>query len=258
MGRELMVRQLVVRQQLVLEPVELKMPTRVPKRAIALIGAVLAVGTGCIAMRLVDVSRWTAGDVLVAAALAALVAAAEQFSVRIPFGNETKHVTLTEAAFAAVLLLGVRASVLTAAVAIGFAIGHAVRGTAAHKLAFNVGSCVAAVTASEVAYAALHGVSPVLAVAAAMAAFSAVNASTVVGVIAFASGRTVGAVFAPIARLEALHAVGDLALGMLAASVWGVAPVAVLAAIPASAAIALRYRAKAPPILARASFPSSS
>jgi hypothetical protein len=243
---ELLVRQQLERELLVRELLELMMRTTLPKRAVALIAGVTVAGAAALGARVGDLSRWTTADVVAMLALVVATAAVEQLSVRVPFGKETKHVTLTEAAFALALLLGARFSVLTMAVAIGIGVGHAMRNTAWHKLVFNVASWTLAMTAAELVFAATRPTSPVLAVTVAMASFFAVNASTVVGVIATASGRTFAQVFAPIARLEFVHATGNLALGLLAAGVWTIAPAAVLVAFPAAAVTALCYRAEAP------------
>src|SRR5205823_14637138 len=113
-------------------------------------------------------------------------------------------------------------------------------------LAFNVASWTLAVTAAELVYGSVRPTSPMLAVIVAMAAFFAVNSSTRIGVLAIVTGRAFAEVFAPIARLGIGHTGGNLALGLLVAGVWTVAPAAVLVAVPAAGFAAMRYRAVAP------------
>src|SRR5205823_3177566 len=121
-------------------------------------------------------------DLAALLAVAVLTVAGERFDLRFRFGNQTKHVTVTEASFAAAMLLGIRPSVLTLGVVAGVVITNAARGTAAHKAAFNVGSFAAAVTAAEVLYHAALPAGAFLAIVPAMAAFFAINAGTVIGV----------------------------------------------------------------------------
>ena len=126
------------------------------------------------------------------------------------------------------------------------AVAYTARGTAGHKVAFNAGSFALAATAAEVVFASMQPVSPMLATALAMAAFFAVNAGTVVGVIALVTGRTFGAVMRPIARVEGAHAAGNLMLGLMAFGVWSTAPVAlpVMVLLPVLAMVA--YEALSP------------
>ena len=234
----------MVQQRLVWERLELMTmrTNRLSKSALLLIGAVTTAGATAVAIRLPDAARWTSVDLIALAALAAAGVLGEAFSVQVRFGHETKHVTLTETAYAAALLLGVRTSVLTAAVVLGIVVAYAARGTRAHKVAYNAASYALAVTAAEAIFSSMHGVSSLLAIAAAMTAFFVVNASTVVGVIALATGKRFAEVFRPIARLEATHAVGNLALGMVAAAVWATSPIAIPSVLLAAVLILLGYR----------------
>ena len=221
MERQRLVRQRVELRRLELELVELMTMTtktrpRMPRTAIALIAGVIGAGAVAVAIRLPEIARWSRVDLLALAALAVASILGETFSVEVRFGRETKHVTLTEAAYAAALVIGVRSGVLTTAVVLGIGIAYAARGIAAHKVAYNAASYALAVTGAEVVFSSMHAASPFAAIVLAMAAFFAINSSTVVGVIARATGKTFGEVFRPIARLESMHAVGNLALGTIA------------------------------------------
>jgi hypothetical protein len=87
----------------------------------------------------------------------------------------------------------------------------------------------------ELAFHAVRPAGSVVAVMAAAACFFAVNASTVVGVIATVERRSFLSVFAPISPVELAQAGGNAAVGIVAASVLqasaGAAPVAVLAGV---------------------------
>ena len=206
-----------------------------------LVAGVVAAGAAAVAIRLPQLGSWHGKDLLAFALLVAATVAGEQLRVSVRFGEQTKHVTMTETAYAAALLLGVRTSAITLAVLVGIAGVYSVRRIDAHKVAFNAGSYLAAVTAAEFVFAAARPLGAVAAVPA-MAAFFAVNACTVVGVIALVESRSFGSVFAPIARLEFGHAGVNLTAGMLLATAWVASPIAiaVLATVPAVAVTAYR------------------
>jgi len=215
--------------------VELMMRTtkRLPGSAIALIAGTIAAGVACIAARLPEVGGWSAMNLPALLLVAAMAAIGERFDLKFRFGGQTKHVTVTEAGFAAALVLGIPSAVLTIGVVLGVAATNAMRRRALHKAAFNVASFAAAVTAMELVYRAALPAGSYLAIVPAMAAFFAVNAGTVVGVIALVEGRSFASVFAPIARVEFTHAAGNTVAGIVAAGVLtasvATAPVAVLA-----------------------------
>jgi hypothetical protein len=207
-----------------------------------LVAGVVTVGVAAVALRAHEVSSWNLRDLGALALLVAATAVGENFHVAVPFGHQTKHVTITESAFAAALLLGVRPGVLTMAVGIGVAAVYASRRVASYKVAFNVGSYLAAVTAAELVFAAVRPAGIAVAIVPAMAAFFAVNASTVVGVIALAEGRSFRSVFAPIARLEFGHTALNLVAGLMLANVWLASPVLVPAVTVLPVALLAAYR----------------
>jgi len=231
-------RQHLVGQHLVRELVELMRTMKTTKRslptsAVAMIAGVIAAGAASVALRLPELGSWKAADLGILALVAALTLAGERFDLTFRFGEQTKHVTVTEASFGAALFLGIRPSVLTLGVVAGVVLTNAMRRTALHKAAFNVGSFAAAVTAMELVFHAAAPAGTLLAIVPAMACFFAINAGTVVGVIAAVEGRSFRSVFAPIARVELTHAAGNTAAGVVAVSVLqasvATAPLAVLA-----------------------------
>jgi hypothetical protein len=247
--REQLERQHVVGQHLVRELMELMaMRTKrsLPTPAIALIAAVITAGVASVAVRLPELGRWTRTDVFALAAMIAVTALAERFALRFRFGAQTKTVTVTEASFAAALILGVRPGVLTLGAVAGIAAANAMRGTALHKAAFNVGSWTASVTAAELVFRAAYPTGAMVAVVPAMAAFFALNAGTVVGVIALVEGRSFASVFGPIARVEFVHAAGDTAAGIVAAIVLLASPATAPVAVLAGALCYGTYRRLAP------------
>ena len=213
-----------------------------PRNVRTLFVAVVGTGAAALAVRLPELGSWSLRDLGALALLVASTIAGEQLHVTVRFGSQTKHVTATEAAFAAALLLGVRPSVLTLAVAIGVVAVYGSRRVAAHKVAFNAGSYIAAVTAAELVFAAVRPASPVMAIVPAMLAFFMVNASTVVGVIALSEGRSFVSVFAPIAHLEVGHTAVNLVAGVMLANVWTFAPLALPALAVVPPIVAAVYR----------------
>jgi hypothetical protein len=237
----------VVGQRLVGRGVELMDPRpRLSRPAVLLIVATVASGAAALLARMHELALWSTADLLAMGALIGATIVGESFSVRISFGRETKHITLTEAAYAAALLVGVRPGVLTVAVALGVGASNVARGTTPHKAVFNVGSWLAAVTAAELAFGAAHGAAPIVGVTLAMTAFFVVNAGTVLGIIALATGRSLAQVFRPLAAIETAHAAGNLVLGLAAATLWTVAPLALLALAGVSGLALAAYRLLSP------------
>ena len=69
-----------------------------PRPVLRLLTVVVAAGAAAVAVRLPDVASWRALDLAVVALLAAATFAGEQLNVNVRFGEQTKHVTVTEAA----------------------------------------------------------------------------------------------------------------------------------------------------------------
>jgi hypothetical protein len=195
-----------------------------PRSVRAMIAASVVAGLGALALRVPDLLNWGAKDLLAFVGLAAATVLGEQFTLQFRQRSETKNISLTDAVFAGALLLA-RPSVLTMAVALGVLAGHSMRGWKAHKVAFNVGSFLVSITAAELVYGALSTTGSLnagawMAAGAGMIAFFLVNAGSVVTVIALAEGKSFASVFAPILRVETIHAVGNAAIGIVAAVMW--------------------------------------
>jgi signal transduction histidine kinase len=215
-----------------------------PRAALVLIGAIAAVGIALVAIRIPAAFRWTSRDLGAFAALAALFVVLEQFWIEIPHGTERENFSLTDAPFAAALLL-VRPSVLTLAIAVGALLGESIRRVAPLKIAFNVGQFVLAVTAAEFVFGALRsgsgfGVRGWLAAVAAMSVYFLVNVTIVALVIAIVQDESFRFVLFSSLGLSVLHWAGNVSIGVLAAVVYHAEPAAlVLLAIP----LALSYLA---------------
>ncbi len=164
-------------------------------------------------------------------ALAVAIALAEQFTVKLRYGNETWNFSLTDAVPAAGLLL-VRPSALTFAVAVGILVGHSLGHVNRYKLAFNVGQFLVAISAAQAVHALIphDGVLDPrswLAVTAAMTVFFIVNACSVALIISIVEEKSFGSVFLPPLVLNVVHYAGNLAIGVLGAVLWEGHPFAV-------------------------------
>jgi signal transduction histidine kinase len=195
-----------------------------PRAALVLTGVVAVAGAALVAIRLPAALHWTTRDLAACAALAALIVLLEQFWIEIPHGTERENFSLTDAPFAAALLLA-RPSVLTLAVAIGALLGEFIRRVDPLKIAFNVGQFVVGVTAAEVVFAAVKsgsglGVDAWLAAVAGMTVYFLVNVTIVALVIAIVQGEPFRSVLFSSLGLSVLHWSGNVAIGILAAVVF--------------------------------------
>lgn len=201
---------------------------RLPGRARALIGVIVAAGGAAIVVRALGVVSWEREDAVGFFVLAVAVVVAEQFQLPFRRGTETHNFNLTDAVWTTGLLL-VAPSVLTLAVAAGVLAGESLKGWSPIKIAFNVGQFVAGITAASLVYGALGGgtldePSTWAAATLAMAAFFVVNTLAIGLVLAFVQDISVSSVIAPTLPLAALNWAGNVALGTLAAVVWRVDP----------------------------------
>jgi signal transduction histidine kinase len=213
-----------------------------PRSALVLTGVVAVASAGLVAIRVPAVPRWTGSDLAAWAALAIIIVLLEQFWIEIPHGTERENFSLTDAPFAAALML-VRPSVLTLAVAVGAILGESIRRIEPLKIAFNVGQFVVGVTAAQLVFGAVKGGSGLgvktwLAAVAGMAVYFLVNVTIVALVIAIVQGEPFRTVLFSSLGLSVLHWSGNVAIGVLAAVVFKAQPGALaLLAIP----LALSY-----------------
>ncbi len=211
-----------------------------------LIAALSLGGIAFLAWRVPDIPEWTGKDVLAFAALTGAVALAEQFWIPWRHQTETENFSVTEATFAAGLLL-VRPSVLTLAVAGGALVGVLAHRLPLHKAAFNLGQFVVGITLAQVVYAAFSPSASSdprawLAAAVAMSVFFAVNVGTVALVIALAEETPFLGVLTPTLALSILHWLGNVTIGVLAAVVWDTEPMGVVLVVLPLVLAYLSYR----------------
>jgi signal transduction histidine kinase len=203
-------------------------PLGLPPPAALLVGGVALGGAAAVALRIPDALRWSGSDLVAWAGVSASIALIEQFWIELRHGTERENFSLTDAPFAASLLL-VRPSVLTLAVATGAIAGQLLRRVAPLKLAFNVGQFLLALAAAQAIYRSLNprtgfGVETWLVAIAGMSAYFVVNASTVALVIALVGGERFRSVLLSSLGLSVLHWAGNVALGILGAVVWRTEP----------------------------------
>ncbi|MCU0308976.1 MAG: HAMP domain-containing histidine kinase [Thermoleophilia bacterium] len=196
-----------------------------PGPARALVLAVSVAGAGVLLLALSRAGTWSSDDLIGLGVIAAGVAVSEWFWLPVEHGEETENFSLTEAVFAAGLLL-VPPSVLLVGAAAGGAIGLVAQRTAPHKAAFNLGQDQVGLGLAALVVTAL-GTSPGdvapadwLACGVAMVAYLAVNEAAVAGVIALVERVPVGEIVLPTLPVTVLSWGGNVALGILAAAVW--------------------------------------
>jgi signal transduction histidine kinase len=192
--------------------------------------AIACVGAAIAAAQVPAALGWSTRNVLEWAALAGGVGLLEQFWIEVRHGSERENFSLTDAPFAAALLL-VRPSVLTLGIAVGAAVGQSLRRVAPLKVAFNVGQFIVGMTAAVAVYDALRGAGGFgadewLAAIAGMGVYFLVNVSTVALVISLVEGEPFRRVLLSSLGLSVLHWAGNVALGLLAAVVVRAQPAA--------------------------------
>ena len=109
---------------------------RLPIPALVLVVAVILLGVAALVIRIPEVLSWTPTDLWAYAGLAAAISVVELFPIRFRHATETQYLSLTDALWAAGLLLllapggiaeGPRPGVLTMAVCVGALVGQAVQ-----------------------------------------------------------------------------------------------------------------------------------
>jgi signal transduction histidine kinase len=201
----------------------LPLPARLLIISFALAGAVI------LAVRLPGVADWSWGDVAVFLGLAAAVVIAQQFTIAIRHGCETENLDMTDAVWAAGLLLA-EPGAITLAVAVGIFAGQAARRWSLHKIAFNVGQDIVAITGALLVYEALSTSADEpqswLAAALGMSVYFVLNAGTVALVISLVERKPYRSVLLPSAGLNLLQWSANVALGILVAVMIVVEPAA--------------------------------
>jgi signal transduction histidine kinase len=193
-----------------------------PRPARLLIVFVVVAGAAILAVRIPEAAHWSLGDLLTFLGLAAGVAIVQQFTIPIRHGEETENLDMTDAVWAAGLLLA-EPGAITLAVAVGIFGGQAVRGWSPYKIAFNVGQDLVAITGALLVYGALSTSAgdprSWLAAALGMAVYFVINAGTVALVISLVEQTPYRSVLLPSAGLNLLQWSANVALGILVAVV---------------------------------------
>jgi signal transduction histidine kinase len=192
----------------------------IPLTARILILSVVLAGAVIVAFRLPGAVHWSWADVFTFLGLAGAVAIAQQFTIPIRHGGETENLDMTDAVWAAGLLLA-RPGVMTLAVAAGISAGQAVRRWRIHKIAFNVGQDILAITVALLVYGAVSTSAGEpqswLAAALGMAVYFVINTGTVSLVISLMQRKPYRSVLLPSAGLSLLQWSSNVTLGILVA-----------------------------------------
>jgi signal transduction histidine kinase len=192
----------------------------IPLTARILILSVVLAGAVIVAFRLPGAVHWSWADVFTFLGLAGAVAIAQQFTIPIRHGGETENLDMTDAVWAAGLLLA-RPGVMTLAVAAGISAGQAVRRWRIHKIAFNVGQDILAITVALLVYGAVSTSAGEpqswLAAALGMGVYFVINTGTVSLVISLVQRKPYRSVLLPSAGLNLLQWSANVTLGILVA-----------------------------------------
>ena len=213
---------------------ELMEVMNLPRSVKLLIAGATLLGIGCVAIRVPEIATWDAADVL-----AVLADRGPDDRDRAPLdplrhGTETVNFALTDGVWAGALLL-VTPSVLTVSVLLGVGVGQALNRWKPYKIAYNVSQFLIGITLAEAAFAILGilgtgPTDPILWVAAfgAMYISFAVNATAIMLVVSMVEGERFLDVFRLPLSLNVVHWLGNMALGILAAVLWTLEPVALV------------------------------
>ncbi|HEX6399148.1 MAG TPA: hypothetical protein VF108_01590, partial [Actinomycetota bacterium] len=222
--------------------------TTLPGSVKLLIGGAVALGIGCVAIRVPEIVAWELSDLLAVVVIAGLTIAAERCSIPLRRGTETVNFALTDGVWAGALLL-VAPGVLTVAVLLGVLTGQALNRWKPVKIAYNVSQFLIGITLAELVYSVLHtwGSGPMdpvrwTAVLLAMFVAFAVNAGAIVLVVSMVEGtRFLDVLRAPL-KLNVIHWLGNVALGILGAISWASHPATLILMLAPVALAYVTYR----------------
>ncbi len=210
---------------------------RARRLAEALILAVTAAGIAVIVGQVGAAIRWSGTELLAAGALAAATLVTELFPLHLRHTTETATYSVTDVVWTAALVLA-PPSVLLIAVAAGVLAAQAIRGMTLRKVAFNGGQFVCAMWIAELIFSAIPHGGPLdaatwAAAIVAMAANFVVNEALVGLVISLMEDEPLRSVVLSSFGLDCLHAIGNIAIGIMVAVMWALAPGGVVvAAVP--------------------------
>ena len=175
--------------------------------------------------------RWDASATMAWAVMTAAITVLELFPIHIRYRTETINMSVTDAAWAAGLLL-VSPDVLVMSVGAGAVLSQLIRRRPPRKIAFNVGQYLVSISAALVVFSALGGDPGTvtglgwLPVVPAMAAFLVVNATSVALVVGLTEGRGIATILRRPFVPNLLHFACNTAIGVLAAVLWSTEPTA--------------------------------
>ncbi len=228
-----------------------------PRSVKILIGVATLLGLGCVAIRVPEIARWDAGDVLAVTLIAGLTIAAERCSIPLRRGTETVNFALTDGVWAGALLL-VAPGVLTVAILLGVSLGQALNRWKPYKIAYNVSQFLIGITLAEVVFQLLGGsgggpTDPTrwVALLAAMFLTFAVNATAITLVVSIVEGTRFLEVFRLPLAINVLHWLGNVALGILGAISWAMQPATLILMLAPVALAYMTYRRWVTSILER-------
>ena len=219
-----------------------------PRSVKLLITGAASLGIGCIAIRVPEIVRWDARDLLAVAVIAGLTIAAERCSIPLRRGSETVNFALTDGVWAGALLL-VTPGILTVAVLLGVVTGQVLNRWKPIKIAYNASQFLIGITLAELTFAVLDvwGSGPTdparwAAVLLAMYVAFAVNATAIMLVVSMVERTRFIDVFRLPLALNVMHWLGNVALGILGALSWTLDPFALALMVAPVALAYVTYR----------------
>jgi PAS domain S-box-containing protein len=209
-------------------------PRRRSYLARALILTVTAAGIAVTARQIPVALHWTGIQLLAAAGLTVATLVAELFPLHLRHRTETETFSVTDVVWTAALILAAPSTLLVA-VAAGVLLSQAVRRQPLEKGAFNVGQFVMAMWVAQTLFRVIPhegALAPAtwVAAAAAMSLNFVVNEGLVGLVISVTEREPVRGVVLDSLGLDVLHTAGDIAIGVISAVLWRIAPVGVVVA----------------------------
>lgn len=201
-----------------------------PALARVLVAGVILGGAAVTVVRLWQVPNWTGRDFALFAGLFIAVAVGEFFQFELPYRTEKTTYVITDALWTAALFL-VSPSVLVAALLAGILCGQVAQKDPPIKIAFNCAQIIIGISAALLVYEGFGSPSVTeprgwLAAGVAMAAFQAINNLLIAAIISAIEREPFWKV--ALVPTGILHWVGNLAIGVLAALLWVVAPLGLL------------------------------
>jgi signal transduction histidine kinase len=222
-------------------------PSPTPTAARALIFLVSVAGVAALVARVGVIGEVTGRDLLALAFVAVAVVVADRFTFPLPHGDDTEHFMLSDGVWTAALLLAAP-GVPTFGAALGTVTWQLASRWPLRKVVFNTAQVAVALTLAETVFGLGDGrpdpLEPTtwMLAAAAMAVASVVNFGLVALVIALVQGERFRAVLLGPWRVNLMHWVGNVSVGLMAAVLWQVNPSAVVLLALPCILLSLAYR----------------